>query len=336
LGEQALVAAAAGGSEDAYRQLVEPIRSDLHAFCYRMLGSFHDAEDVLQEAQIKAWRGLDKFDGRSSFRTWIFGITTNAAIDSVRSKRRRVLPQELGPAREPGLGLGHQDDNIPWLDPYPDPVSSDSDPVWRVEMRESVRLAFVRALQLLPARQRAVLILRDVFDWSAIEVASALGSSVAAINSALQRARATVGSARPQHSRGSATDGKRAQMVERYVRAWEAGDIDEVVSMLTSDATHAMPPWNAWFVGREALRTVYSSYDIWSGSPGPGLFRIMPLALNSALGFAEYCRSERKGPFKALALTVVELNAEGSLINAKVSFVRPDLFGVMELPESVD
>lgn len=332
-GETALVVAAAEGSGDAFRQLMEPIRGDLHAFCYRMLGSVHDTEDVLQEAQFKAWRALATFDGRASFRSWIFSIASNVAVDALRSRRRRVLPQDLGDARDPSLGLGDQRNDLPWLEPYADSLLGGSDPAQRAEIRQSVKLAFMRALQLLPPRQRAVLILRDVLDWQAAEVAGALETSVAAVYSASQRARATIARARPSASVALTLDSKKAEMAERYVVAWESGDIDAVVAMLAADAVHAMPPWNAWFVGRDALRTVYSSYEIWNGDPGPGVFRIIPVALNGEQGFAEYCRLEPLGPYQALALTVVELDRDGTHMTEKVSFVRPDLFGSLGLPE---
>jgi RNA polymerase sigma-70 factor (ECF subfamily) len=337
--EGALVAAAAAGHHEAFRRLVEPIHRELHLHCYRILGSFHDAEDVLQEAQVKAWRALPGYDRRASFRTWMFKIVTNTAIDAVRSRRRRVLPQDLGAPRDPALGLGEQQHDIEWLEPFPDSLQSSADPHAASELRESVSLAFIRALQILPPRQRAVLILREVLDWSAAEVAVALGTSVPAINSALQRARATV--TRSSTGRGEAVergalDATRLEMAARYTTAWESGDMDAIVTMLTEDAMHAMPPWNAWFVGREALRSVYSAYEVWGGEPGPGIFRMLPISLNGDLAFAEYCRDAPKGPYMALALTVVTLNPDGTHISEKVSFVRPDLFTRMGFPDALD
>jgi RNA polymerase sigma-70 factor (ECF subfamily) len=205
-----------------------------------------------------------------------------------------------------------------------------------------VRLAFVRALRILPARQRAVLILRDVLDWSAAEVAAALDASVPAVNSALQRARATVTNRNAEKAHAVAhheLDRKKAEMAARYVTAWETGDIDAIVSMLTEDATHAthaMPPWAAWFVGRDALRAVYSAYEIWNGRPGPDVFRMLPTSMNGDLGFAEYRRDMPNGPYNALALTVVTLDPVGTRIAEKVSFVRPDLFTGMGFPEVLE
>ena len=337
--EAALVEAAARGDHEAFRMLVEPISRELHLFCYRMLGSFHDAEDVLQDSQLKAWRRLDTYDRRASFRAWIYKIVTNTSLDALRTRRRRVLPQDVGSPRDPTQGLGEQRPDIPWLEPYPDSLLESSNPEAAVELRESIKLAFVRALQLLPARQRAVLILRDVLDWPAAEVAAMLETSVPAVNSALQRARATVAQGdgiRADVYKGGRLDAQKAEMASRYVSAWDAGDIDAIVSMLTEDAIHSMPPWAAWFKGRDALRVVYSSYKVWNGPPGPGVFRILPAWLNGDLGFAEYCRETREGPYKALAFTLVTLNQDGTRIAEKVSFVRPDLLAKWGFPQNVE
>jgi RNA polymerase sigma-70 factor (ECF subfamily) len=334
--ERALAVAAAAGSHEAFRALVDPLRRELHLFCYRMLGSFHDAEDVVQEAHLKAWRAIGSFDGRGPFRTWLYRVALNATRDTMRARRRRVLPQDLGAPRNPEEGLGEQRADIDWLEPYPEALLDAGDPLAQVELRESIRLAFVRALQLLPPKQRAVLLFRQVLGWSAADVAVALDTSVPAVNSALQRARATLEKT-PDHRRSSTSrlDADGSRMVAKYVAAWEAGDIDGIVAMLTEDATHAMPPWSSWFVGREVLRTLYAGYPIWGGNPGPGFFRILPIALNGALGFAEYCREARDVPYKALALTVATLDRSGDFIVDKVSFVTPDLFEPFGLPPMV-
>lgn len=336
--EGVLAAAAASGDHEAFRKLVEPIYRELHLFCYQMLGSVEDAEDVLQEAQIKAWRAIDRFEQRSSFRTWLYRIVTNASLDALRSRRRRLLPPDLGPPSDPTLGLGEPIHGAVWLEPYIDALPVPSDPHAATELRESVRLAFVRALQLLPPRQRAALILRDVLDWSSAEVASTLDTSIPAVNSALQRARATVSSS---HAPGSSSlkpygcDTSTAAIAARYVAAWESGDMDAIVAMLADDIVQAMPPWPGWYVGREALRTLYSGYEIWNGQPGPGVFRVVPVSLNGDLAFAEYVRSVPDGPYRALALTVVTLSSDGSHIMEKVSFVRTDLLTRLGLPASL-
>ena len=338
-GETGLVGAATAGDDDAFRRLVDPIRGELHLHCYRMLGSFHDAEDVLQDAQLKAWRSLHTYDGRASFRTWMFRVATNACLDALRTRRRRVLPQDISDARDPVLGLGDQRHDIPWLEPYPDAYLPRPDPAAAAELRESVRLAFIRVLQILPPRQRAVLILRDVLDWKATEVATALGTSVAAVNSSLQRARATTAQ-RGSKTASAQTQGvrerQRAEVAAQYIRAWEAGDIEAIVSMLTVDAIHAMPPWAAWFAGRQALRVLYTGYEIWGERPGPGVFRVLPTAMNGELAFAEYCREAPGRPYRALALTVATLDSFGTHIAEKVSFVSSELLVRLGFPGELE
>ncbi len=337
--EATLVAAAGAGDEGAFRQMVDPVRHDLQLLCYRMLGSFHDAEEVLQDALMKAWNGLRSYDERATFRTWIYRVTTNACLDALRARRRRVLPQDVDGARDPAKGLGEQRHDIPWLEPYPDSqLPGHADPAAIMELRESVRLAFVRALQILPPRQRAVLILRDVLGWTASDVAATLDTSVAAANSLLQRARTTTAQHRPMEADGppqSIGETQYAAMAARYVRAWEEGDMEAIVAMLTTDATHAMPPWPAWFVGREALGVVYRGYEVWGATPGPGVFRILPTSLNGELAFAEYCRTQSRGPYHALALTVATLDPSGTQIRDKVSFVSADLMVKMGFPSTL-
>jgi RNA polymerase sigma-70 factor (ECF subfamily) len=267
----------------------------------------------------------------------MFKVVMNTSLDALRTRRRRVLPQDIVSAGDPTRGLGEQRLDIPWLEPYPDSLLPTTSPEAAAELRESVRLAFVRALQVLPPRQRAVLIMRDVLDWTASEVADALGTSVAAVNSALQRAKAAVaprGGSEGAHVDGSA-DARKSEMAARYVQAWEAGDIDAIVSMLTADAVHAMPPWAAWFAGREALRVLYGGYRLWKERPGPGVFRILPTALNGELAFAEYSRERPDRPYTPLAFTIVTLNPDGTRVAEKVSFVQPDLLVRSGFPPSL-
>lgn len=288
---------------------------------------------------MAAWRRLDTYDRRASFRAWMYKIVTNTSLDALRTRRRRVLPQDVASPADPAQPLGEQRLDISWLEPYPDALLWSSNPEAVVELRESIRLAFVRALQLLPARQRAVLILRDVLDWPASEVAAMLETSVPAVNSALQRARGSLAQAdarRLDVYEGGRLEAQKAEMASRYISAWEAGDIEALVSMLTEDAIHSMPPWSKWFEGRDALRAVYSKYDAWDGPPGPGVFRILPTALNGELGFAEYYRKTPDGPYRALAFTLVTLNRDGTRIAEKVSFVRPELFAMLGFPQSIE
>src|SRR6186997_1462960 len=202
--ERELLEAARGGDEDAYGRLVEPHRGELHAHCYRMLGSVHDAEDALQEALLRAWRGLPRFEGRSSLRSWLYRIATNTSLDAIQRRPKRVLPIDYGPAADPHGGVGEPVVESVWIEPYPDETLSLEDgyasPDARYEQRESIELAFIAALQLLPANQRAVLILREVLGFSAQETADALETSVASVNSALQRARATIEKKTPEQT----------------------------------------------------------------------------------------------------------------------------------------
>jgi len=259
--ERELLEAARGGDEDAYRRLVEPLRGELHAHCYRMLGSVHDAEDALQEALLRAWRGMAKFEGRSSLRSWLYRIATNTCLDAIERRPKRVLPVDYGPPADPHDGPGQPVVESVWVEPYPDEKLGIEDgyaaPEATYEQRESVELAFIAALQHLPASQRAVLILREVLGFSAREVAESLETTVASVNSALQRARKTVEDRTPEQSqqatlRAIGDDGVR-EVVEGYVDAWDRGDIDAVVAMLSEDAAFSMPPARSWYRGHEAL-----------------------------------------------------------------------------------
>src|SRR6266571_6071827 len=236
--ERQLLAAARGGDEDAYRRLVEPRHAELHAHCYRMLGSVHDAEDALQDALLRAWRGMSRFEGRSSLRSWLYRIATNTCLDVIARRPKRVLPVDYGPAADPHDGPGEPIVESIWVEPYPDEKLGLEDgfaaPEARYEQRESVELAFIAALQHLPATQRAVLILREVLGFSAREVAESLETTVASVNSALQRARKSVDERLPDSSQQatlrSLGDQKLRELVGRYVDAWEQGDVDAVVA----------------------------------------------------------------------------------------------------------
>jgi RNA polymerase sigma-70 factor (ECF subfamily) len=259
--ERALLAAARGGDEHAYRTLVEPHRGELHAHCYRMLGSVHDAEDALQDAMLRAWRGLSRLDGRGSLRAWLYRIATNASLDVIARRPKRVLPIDHGPAADPHAAFDAPLVEPVWLEPYPDETLGVDDgraaPEARYERCESVELAFIAALQPLPATQRAVLILREVLGFSALEVAQSLDTTVAAVNSALQRARKAVDERLPEQSQQatlrSLGDERLRAVVERYMDAMARGDVDAVVAMLAEDAAWSMPPLPSWFDGREAI-----------------------------------------------------------------------------------
>jgi RNA polymerase sigma-70 factor (ECF subfamily) len=259
--EQALLESARRGEESAYRDLVEIHRPELHAHCYRMLASVQDAEDAVQEALLRAWRGLSHFEGRSSVRTWLFKIATNTALDAAERRSRRELPIGHGPAAAPGENSGGPLLETLWVEPYPDQFYGVPDgralPESRYELRESVELAFVAVLQDLPGQQRAVLILREVLGFAASEVAEVLGTTVAAVNSALQRARATLDKRLPGRSQQAELrnlGGAQARnLADRYCRAFEGADIAALMAMLVEDATWSMPPLPTWYRGREAI-----------------------------------------------------------------------------------
>src|SRR5438105_10987618 len=310
--ELELLEAARGGREEAFAQLVEPYRAQLHAHCYRMLGSVHDAEDALQEALLRAWRGLSRFEGRSSLRSWLYTIATNTCLTAIERRPKRVLPIDYGPATDPHTAPGEPIVESVWLEPYPDEMLGLEDgfaaPEARYEQRESIELAFVAALQHLPATQRAVLILREVLGFSAKEVAASLGTTVASINSALQRARATVQERVPEQSqqatlRALGTDGVR-EIVERYVDAWERCDIEAFAAMLTRDATFAMPPLASWYRGRDAIRRWAIGWPL----SGEWSWRALPTVANAqpALGF--YAWNAADGGFRPFALNVLALS----------------------------
>src|SRR3954454_10794424 len=259
--EDKLLEAAGSGDENAFASLVDPYRSELHAHCYRMLGSVHDAEDALQEVLLRAWRALERFEGRSSLRSWLYTIATNTCLNLIAKRPKRVLPVDYSAPTDPNAGPGEPVVEQVWIEPYPDEMIGLEEgyaaPDARYELRESVELAFVAALQHLPANQRAVLILREVLGFSAQDVAESLETSVASVNSALQRARKTVDDRLPDQSQQatlrSLGDERLREVVEGYMDAMDRCDVDAVVAMLADDAAWSMPPMSTWYRGREAL-----------------------------------------------------------------------------------
>jgi RNA polymerase sigma-70 factor, ECF subfamily len=321
--ERELLEAARGGDEAAYQRLVEPHRGELHAHCYRMLGSVHDAEDALQEALLRAWRGLPKFQGRSSFRSWLYRIATNASLDAIERRPKRVLPVDYGPPTDPHDGPMTPLAESVWIEPYPDERLGVEDgfaaPEARYEQREAVELAFIAALQHLPANQRAVLILREVLGFSAKEVAETLETTTASVNSALQRARAAVDERLPEQSqqatlRALGDDGVR-EVVEGYLDAWDRGDIDAVVAMLTEDATFAMPPARSWYRGHEAL-TAFLGVGPLSGA---WRWRHVFVRASGQPALAFYSWDEAEGTYLAFALNVLAIR--DGLISDVTAFI---------------
>jgi RNA polymerase sigma-70 factor, ECF subfamily len=332
--ERRLLERARAGDEQAFGQLVEPHRAGLRAHSYRMLGSVHDAEDALQEALLRTWRGLPRFEGRSSLRSWLYTIVTNASLDAAARRPKRVLPLDYGPAGDPHAGLAAPLAESVWVEPYPGEAlgveSREAAPVARYELRESVELAFVVALQQLPARQRAVLILREVLGFSAKEVAGMLETSVASVKSALQRARRSVEERIPEESQAQALrtlgdDGAR-ELAQRYMDAFERNDVDAVVTMLTEDATIAMPPTPTWYRGRDAIAAFYAAQPMAAGVR----WRHIPTRANGQLAIGCYLWDEQERAYKAHTLDVLTLR--GDRIAGVTAFIGGGFLRDLGLP----
>lgn len=322
-----LVSAARGGDERAFRALVEPLARELHAYAYRMLGGFHDADDALQDAQLKAWRGLAGYQPRASFRAWLYRIVTNTCLDLLKARGRRVLPQDMCAPVAPGPPLTAPRDDVAWLEPYPDALlPAAPSPEQAVRLREGIRLAFVRVVQVLPPRQRAALLLHDVLDWTVAEVAGIFETTEAAVNSALQRARASV--ARPSAPAGLAA--RHAEVVERFVQAWESGDFDAFVDLLAADAVMNMPPWAYWLDGKAAVVATMLAPGTWDGAPRPGRYRIVAAPMNGEPGGLAYVRGP-DGRYHAVCLTTLSLDAAGQVAEL-TTFVLPALFAAWGFP----
>jgi RNA polymerase sigma-70 factor, ECF subfamily len=328
--------AARAGDHEAFALLIEPFRRELRAHCYRFSGSLHDADDLVQESLLRAWRGLKSFEGRSSLRTWLHSVATSACLDALEKRRPRGLPIDLGPAVSADAVMAPPVLEPIWVEPWPDAIIDGdvlSSPEARYTLRESVTLAFLVALQLLPPRQRAVLLLRDVVGWQAQECADLLGLSVAAANSALQRARETIDRRAPALKDASpiVDDERTAALLARYVAAWETADVDALVSLLREDATFAMPPLPEWLQGAQEIGRSIAAMLLVPGSSGT--LRLVAIRANGRPGFATYRRSDVTGEWEAMSLQVVEI-LDGRIASV-VAFLDTSLFAPFELPATL-
>ena len=279
---------ARSGDGDAFDRVVGPLRRELHAHCYRMLGSTHDADDALQDALLRAWRGLAGFEGRSSLRSWLYTVATRTCLDAVEARGRRALPVDVGPASPRAVLTDVPVHEVAWLGPYPDTELPRSRPDARYEQREAVELAFVAALQHLPGNQRAALLLFEVLGFSAAEIAEVMATSTASVNSALQRARAVVAQRVPARSQQRTLrklgDARLRRLVSGYSAALERGDVDGLVSLLTEDVTWSMPPLPAWYRGLEAVTDFAARVPLGSC----GSWRSVPVTANGQAAVGQY------------------------------------------------
>ena len=318
--------AAVGGDFSAH---AEPYRRELLAHCYRMTGSLHDAEDLVQETLLRAWKGFEKFEGKSSMRTWLHRIATNTCLTALEGRQRRPLPVGLGAASsDPTAELEQRE--VPWLEPLPRLTDDPADPSVVVGSRESVRLAFVAALQHLSPRQRAVLLLRDVLQWRSAEVAVAIGTTTTAVNSLLQRARAQLDTVGPSsNDRLAAPDSADAQdLLARYIAAFETYDIDRLVELFTAEAIWEMPPYVGWYQGAHDIVTLIHQQ---CPAEHPGDMRMLPLVANGQPAAAMYMRAgDRHVPFQLHVLDVVD----GKVAHV-VAFLDDTLFDKFGLPSSL-
>jgi RNA polymerase sigma-70 factor, ECF subfamily len=321
------VSVVAHETDDEFLVQAEPHRRELLAHCYRMTGSLHDAEDLVQETYLRAWKAYSGFKGQSSLRTWLYRIATNTCLTSLEGRQRRPLPTGLGAPNSDPAGELVDRSEVSWLEPLPD---ESTDPSNIVGSRESVRLAFVAALQHLSPRQRAVLVLRDVLQWKAAEVANAIGTSTAAVNSLLQRARAQLDAVGPsQDDQLAPPDSPETKdLLDRYIAAFEAYDIDKLVQMFTQEAIWEMPPFDGWYRGPEAIGTLTRVH---CPAEGPGDMRFITLTANGQPAAALYMRNPETGVHEAFQLHVLDVTPDG--ISHVVAFLDTELFDKFGLPE---
>jgi RNA polymerase sigma-70 factor (ECF subfamily) len=329
--ENADLARARDGDDDAFTRLVEPLRRDLHAHCYRMLGSTYDADDALQDALVRAWRGISRFEGRSSLRSWLYTVATRTCLDTVETRGKRALPVDLGPSSDRAFIGDTPLTDVAWLSPYPDVDLTDS-PGARYEQREAIELAFVAALQHLPGNQRAALLLFEVLGFSAAEIATMMDTSTASVNSALQRARRIVTEkipARTQQQTLRELDSTRLRkIVAGYASALERGDAEALVALLTEDVTWSMPPLPHWYSGLEAV----TDFAVRVPLTGCGSWRHLPTSANSQPAVGCYLWNEDAGTHVGWSINVLTLR--GEQIAEVTSFVGREHFATFGLPDA--
>ena len=318
--------------EEDFQTLAEPFRRELLAYCYRMLGSVHDAEDLVQETYLRAWRAYDRFEGRSSLRTWLYRIATNACLTALEGRGRRPLPSGLGSPSSDPTGELAQSPELPWLEPIPDTMVSAApdDPAAIVTSRESIRLALITALQHLPPRQRTVLIMRDVLSWRAAEVAEMLGVTTVAVNSMLQRARAQISELAPAED--EVTEPVRAEqreLLDRYVAAFQNYDTAALVTLFSADAVWEMPPFTGWYQTPEHIVLLTQTH---CPASGPGDMVLLPTQANGQPAFGLYMRGD-DGVHRAFQLHVVHLR--GRAVDHVVAFFDTSLFAKFGLPDNL-
>ena len=315
-------------------QAIEQYRTELTGFCYRMLGSSFEAEDAVQETMLRAWRALDRFEGRSAFRSWLYSIATNVCLDMLNGKERRVRPMQLGDPGEPVIeSLVATRPDGEWILPMPDGkvVDDSGDPAEVAAAKETLKLAFIAALQFLPPKQRAVLILRDVLRWKASEVAELLETSEASVNSALQRARASVEEREIESDEiTEPRDDENADLLARYMEAFERYDMDALTALLHEDATLSMPPYELWLTGHENIAA-------WMLGPGHECrgSRLLPIKVNGTVGYGQYRPSGPNGEHEPWALGVLEIR-DGKVIGLNSFLDTASLFPLFGLPASPD
>ncbi|SCE87671.1 RNA polymerase, sigma subunit, ECF family [Micromonospora echinospora] len=326
---------ARAGDDEAFNHLVAPLHRELHAHCYRMLGSTHDADDALQDALLRAWRGLPRFEGRASLRSWLYAVVTRVCLDTVAARGRRALPVDLGPASDRAVLGDVPLGRVAWLGPYPDRELADgpAHPDARCEQREAVELAFVAALQVLPGNQRAALLLFEVLGFSAAEIATMMNTSTTSVNSALARARRLVadrvGPASQQHTLRKIGDARLRQIVDGYATALENADADALVALLTEDVTWSMPPLPAWYTGIRAV----TDFAVRVPLTGCGTWRHLPTHANGQPAVASYLDADGFGTHLAWSINVLTLR--GDRVAAITSFLDPGVFPHFGLPTSL-